>query len=55
MERSVLVEENHQRSNSTPISKSSGSIIRIDAISIELASAMENNREASKCERFSIR
>lgn len=55
MERSVLVEENHQRSNSTPISKSSGSIIRIDAISIELASAMENNCEASKCEHFSIR
>ncbi|KAL6957399.1 hypothetical protein U1Q18_021760 [Sarracenia purpurea var. burkii] len=55
MERSAVVEENHQRSDSTPMSKSSGSIIRIDAISIDLADAMENHREASKCDHFSIR
>lgn len=49
------MEENHQRRDSTTISKSSGPIIRIDAITIELAGAMENNHEASKCEHFSIR
>lgn len=55
MERSIVVAENQQRSDSTPLSKSSGSLIRIDTISINLAGAMDNHHEARNCEHFSIR
>ncbi|XP_059640892.1 protein EMBRYONIC FLOWER 1 isoform X2 [Cornus florida] len=54
MEKSKVVEENHQRSDHSPVSKSLGSLIKIDSISIDLGSAMEKN-ETEKCEHFSIR
>ncbi|KAA8525281.1 hypothetical protein F0562_007136 [Nyssa sinensis] len=54
MERSIVVNENHQRSNSTPVSKSLGSLIKIDSISIDLSSAMDKN-DPGKCDHFSIR
>ncbi|PSR91790.1 Protein EMBRYONIC FLOWER like [Actinidia chinensis var. chinensis] len=55
MEMSVVAEEHHQRSDSTPLSKSSGSVIRIDTISIDLTGAVETHQEARNCEHFSIR
>ena len=55
MEMNVVVEENHQRSDSTPLSKSSGSVIRIDTISIDLTGAVKTHQEARNCEHFSIR
>lgn len=55
MEQSVEVEENRQKSDSLPPTKSSGSLIRIDAITIDLSGAMDNHQDASQCEHFSIR
>ncbi|GFS44911.1 embryonic flower 1 [Actinidia rufa] len=52
MEMSVAVEENHQ---STPLSKSSGSVISIGTISIDLTGAVETHQDARNCEHFSIR
>ncbi|XP_031256628.1 protein EMBRYONIC FLOWER 1 isoform X2 [Pistacia vera] len=53
MERSIMVEENHHTSDSDLVSKSVGSSIKIDSISIDLVSNNEN--DARKCEHFSIR
>ena len=38
MERSIVVEENHCKSNVNTVSKSDGPFIRIDSISIDLVS-----------------
>ncbi|XP_044470994.1 protein EMBRYONIC FLOWER 1-like isoform X2 [Mangifera indica] len=48
-----MVEENHHTSNSDLVSKSVGSSIKIDSISIDLVS--NNEIDAGNCEHFSIR
>lgn len=53
MERSIMGEENHQVDDSDLVSKSVGSSIKIDSISIDLVNNDEAN--AGKCEHFSIR
>ncbi|XP_023914131.1 protein EMBRYONIC FLOWER 1 [Quercus suber] len=54
MERSIVVEENHCKSNVNTVSKSDGPFIQIDSISIDLVSAKDKS-DAGKCEHFSIR
>lgn len=54
MERSIVVEEDHCKSNCNTASKSEGSFIQIDSISIDLVSAKDKS-DAGKCEHFSIR
>ncbi|KAF5456502.1 hypothetical protein F2P56_025977 [Juglans regia] len=54
MERSIVEEENLYKSNSNTVSKSEGSFIQIDSISIDLGTAKDNS-DAGKCEHFSIR
>lgn len=53
IERSIMGEENHQVDDSDLVSKSVGSSIKIDSISIDLVNDDEAN--AGKCEHFSIR
>lgn len=59
MERGLLMADNHKRSD--PIiaskSKSVGSFVKIDSISIDLADAnvKSSSSHAAKCEHFSIR
>ena len=53
MERSIVVEENHCKSNVNPVSKSDGPFIQIDSISIDLVSAKDKS-DAGKCGHFSI-
>jgi hypothetical protein len=55
MERSIVVEGSHCKSKSNTISKSEGSFIQIDSISIDLVSAKDKISDAGKCEHFSIR
>lgn len=54
MERSIVEEENLYKSNSNTVSKSEGSFIQIDSISIDLGTAKDDS-DAGKCEHFSIR
>lgn len=53
MERNIVGEENHQVDDSDLVSKSVGSSVKIDSISIDLVNNDEAN--AGKCEHFSIR
>nr|AHZ89713.2 embryonic flower 1 [Dimocarpus longan] len=53
MEKSLVVLENHQTGDSDLVSKSAGSSIKIDSISIDLVSNDET--DARECEHFSIR
>lgn len=55
MERSIVVDGSHCKSNSNTVSKSEGSFIQIDSISIDLVSAKDKGDHAGKCEHFSIR
>lgn len=54
MESSIVVEGSPCKSNSNTVSKSEGSFIQIDSISIDLVSAKDKS-DAGKCEHFSIR
>nr|POF13400.1 hypothetical protein CFP56_38429 [Quercus suber] len=43
MERSIVVEENHCKSNVNTVSKSDGPFIQIDSMSIDLVSAKDES------------
>ncbi|KAF5743269.1 hypothetical protein HS088_TW09G01335 [Tripterygium wilfordii] len=53
MGSNALVEENHQSDNCNIVTKSVGSSIKIDSISIDLVSPNDKGN-AAKCEHFSI-
>lgn len=50
----MMVESDHQESNRNVASKSIGSVVKIDSITIDLDNVIDKSN-VGKCEHFSIR